>query len=681
MSTSSGKDNNDYQDDNGTRPPNHPLHIDDDDDDDNDTMEESTAMLQSFIQHQHDNNKNSNNNNNSRNDNDDGNDENNKASSPRSQARSLDQFMEDAYQEHAIISCWKQWQYTILMLSLGVANSSDASEILCISYILSDRVFIQDMLLQDDNEDSSWRGGLLAAAVFAGMLVGGLLVGTLGDWQGRRPMLLIGLILNMTAGLLSACAPNVISLAALRFFAGCGIGATVPPLFTLVAELAPPSRRGFYVTLCASFWMVGSIFVAVAAMLILSQDIKQQDPNDVNHILHPTNFFMISLQSVSAWRILAVVCAIPSAIGALLVYILVPESPRFLALQGNYGQALVSANSLSSALQYSGPPLHRWEMEEQYRTTSNAVTQQHPNTTNLNGEDENADGPLASILSTVRFIQLALIDFCISARKLYTPQLVTITCPLQMVWFSLSFGSYGLMTWINLLFFEVHLENVYFNALLFALSNLPGNLLTAYLMDRSGRSSLLVGSILSASASLLAFALFASSSTETAKAAPNTYGIVISACCFQCFTIAAWNTIDVMTSELFPTTVRSTGMGVCAASGRIGAMVAQFVNGALVGRPVRLLVVASITLAMGALTPFLLPSRGDMTGRPVHDDIEPNNPTSTTAGPININNHVTASSQQPNSSVGHPQGLSRRIGNGQSSYQQQPVSKDNRMIV
>lgn len=77
-----------------------------------------------------------------------------------------------------------------------------------------------------------------------------------------------------------------------------------------------------------------------------------------------------------------------------------------------------------------------------------------------------------------------------------------------------------------------------------------------------------------------------------------------------------------MTSELFPTTVRSTGMGVCAASGRIGAMMAQFVNGALVGRPVRLLVVASVTLAMGAMTPFLLPHRGDMTGRPVEDDFQ-----------------------------------------------------------
>lgn len=76
---------------------------------------------------------------------------------------------------------------------------------------------------------------MLAAAVFAGMLMGGLVVGTLGDWKGRRPMLIWGLYLNMTAGILSAMASNVFILAFLRMIAGIGIGATVPPLFTLTA--------------------------------------------------------------------------------------------------------------------------------------------------------------------------------------------------------------------------------------------------------------------------------------------------------------------------------------------------------------------------------------------------------------------------------------------------------------
>ena len=112
---------------------------------------------------------------------------------------------------------------------------------------------------------------MLAASVFGGMLVGGLVVGTLGDWKGRRPMLICGLCLNMIAGILSALSPDVFVLTFLRTIAGVGIGATVPPLFTLVAELAPPTKRGFCVTFCASFWMVGSVFVALVAILFLKE--------------------------------------------------------------------------------------------------------------------------------------------------------------------------------------------------------------------------------------------------------------------------------------------------------------------------------------------------------------------------------------------------------------------------
>src|SRR5210317_585611 len=58
-----------------------------------------------------------------------------------------------------------QWKYWGIILSCGIANSSDASEILCLSYILSDEVFASTIL-----EHTPWKGGLLAAAVFLGML-------------------------------------------------------------------------------------------------------------------------------------------------------------------------------------------------------------------------------------------------------------------------------------------------------------------------------------------------------------------------------------------------------------------------------------------------------------------------------------------------------------------------------
>ena len=166
------------------------------------------------------------------------------------------------------------------------------------------------------------------------------------------------------------------------------------------------------------------------------------------------------------------------------------------------------------------------------------------------------------------------------------------------------------------------MENVYWNALLFALSNLPGNVLSVTLMDRTGRTSLLIGSILASALSLVAFAYVAAidNDNNNGKTLPRGW-IVLAACSFQCFGIVAWNTIDVMTSELFPTEVRSTGMGICAATGRIAAMLAQFINGATVQHPTVLLLIAALTLAVGATTPALLPRGADKTGQVVADNV------------------------------------------------------------
>jgi MFS family permease len=218
--------------------------------------------------------------------------------------------------------------------------------------------------------------------------------------------------------------------------------------------------------------MVGSIFVALAAMFILE-------------------FMGLS------WRVLVATCAIPSVAGAILVHWVVPESPRFLALGSRHPEALHAANVLAQGMSYRGSLMTIEEMERSF-----PVHARKGQTPGLEGS--------GSVFSVMR---LALTEFAISAEKLYRPKIRQTTLPLQMVWFSLSFGSYGLMTWINALFVEVHLKNVYFNSLLFAVSNLPGNLLTAIWMDKVGRSSMLVSCVLLAATSLLAFGACGSSGT------------------------------------------------------------------------------------------------------------------------------------------------------------------------
>ena len=245
--------------------------------------------------------------------------------------RTIDEFLGILYREYKLRFnsedggrlVWRFRHYFPLpLLSLCIANSSDATEILMLSYLLANRTFRRDMLSDESDEDGdslSVKQAELAASIFFGMLIGGTLLGFLSDFIGRRPALLAGLVINATAGLFSSFSfltPTIALLTAWRFVAGIGIGATVPSLFSLTSEWCPKEVRGAVVTFVASFWMVGSLFVSGLGWVLFGRDL-QHDGQETNVV--PT------------WRIFAGLCAMPSALGAFMVYNYVPESPRFLA--------------------------------------------------------------------------------------------------------------------------------------------------------------------------------------------------------------------------------------------------------------------------------------------------------------------------------------------------------------
>lgn len=142
--------------------------------------------------------------------------------------RTIDAYLQNAVDEQQMLSSSSSsypWQYWVIFLSLGVANSSDATEVLCLSYILADDRFQQHFL---SSETATSSAGNLAAAVFLGMLIGGLCVGTAGDVYGRRPVLLTGCFVNATAGVVASGTSHLALLTLCRLVAGLGIGATVP---------------------------------------------------------------------------------------------------------------------------------------------------------------------------------------------------------------------------------------------------------------------------------------------------------------------------------------------------------------------------------------------------------------------------------------------------------------------
>mmetsp|Transcript_35220 Transcript_35220/g.71943 ORF Transcript_35220/g.71943 Transcript_35220/m.71943 type:complete len:595 (+) Transcript_35220:112-1896(+) len=537
--------------------------------------------------------------------------------------RSIDDFLSELYvykhrayygsrKRRLLRSCC---EIPLPLLALCIANSSDATEILMLSYLLADSRFREDMFSEDSS--SSMEGAeYLASSIFVGMLIGGTVLGFLSDRIGRRPALLLGLLTNSVAGMCSSLpifAPSFVSLTMWRFVAGVGIGATVPPLFTLASEWSSKEVRGVFVTAVASFWMVGSIFVSSLAWCLF-----QLDP----------------MHELPIWRVFAATCALPSLLGAWMVYNYVPESPRFYlaAEKCDYELAAKSCNQMAMLLN-----VHLDHEKEStllgaafdhravHPLTKDELFSHHQeNAANNFNSSENAHSPTnrAKMNQTIN----SSVD---SLRKLYSSQLLPrTTLPLQLLWFCLSFATYGITTWINTLFVEIQLENVYFNSFLFALSSLPGNIVSMVYSDRYGRKKMLIGSLIGAASGLVVFAttVYAGSRQENdgqSNTLMQTFVIVLCACAFQAFGTISWNTIDIITAEMFPTNVRSAGMGVCTATGRLGGILSQCINAKLIvdgsgSGAAWILVVASISLLFGAGMPLVLDR--DMTMEELRDD-------------------------------------------------------------
>ena len=150
------------------------------------------------------------------------------------------------------------------------------------------------------------RGEFIGALSYGpfGMMIGGLLGGFLGDRLGRRTALLGSVMIFSVLTFAIAFTNSLETLGALRFLAGVGLGGAMPNAATLASEYVPKKQRPFAVTLTIVCIPLGGVLAGELAARII-----------------PSH----------GWRALFVAGGIIPAVLAVVLWKVLPESPRYLS--------------------------------------------------------------------------------------------------------------------------------------------------------------------------------------------------------------------------------------------------------------------------------------------------------------------------------------------------------------
>ena len=105
-------------------------------------------------------------------------------------------------------------------------------------------------------------GGSLIALQMAGMLLGGVVWGVMGDRLGRKSTLFGSILVYSLANLLNAYVTTVPQYQWLRFIAGVGLAGELGAAITLVSESMPAQQRGYGTTVVAGVGVCGALLAA-----------------------------------------------------------------------------------------------------------------------------------------------------------------------------------------------------------------------------------------------------------------------------------------------------------------------------------------------------------------------------------------------------------------------------------
>ena len=188
-----------------------------------------------------------------------------------------------------------------------------------------------------------WHGFTTSSALI-GCIIGAFLSGVVASRLGRKKSLFIAGILFFLSALGSyypeflffekgvACKSLLVAFNLYRVLGGIGVGMASALCPMYIAEVSPANKRGTLVSWNQFAIIFGQLVVYFVNFLIIRSHASDPD--------------VVAWTNAIGWRVMFVSEAIPAAAFALLI-LLVPETPRFLALNGQDDKALTVLSNVN----------------------------------------------------------------------------------------------------------------------------------------------------------------------------------------------------------------------------------------------------------------------------------------------------------------------------------------------
>jgi MFS family permease len=148
----------------------------------------------------------------------------------------------------------------LLAASLGWAL--DAFDVMLYALVLSS--------LLADLSISTATAGLLGSLTLVASGIGGVLFGTIADRAGRRPAMILSILVYSVFTAACGFAQSVWQLGVFRFLLGLGMGGEWTSGAAIVSETWPDRHRGKAVALMQSSWAIGYAVAALVAAAMLT---------------------------------------------------------------------------------------------------------------------------------------------------------------------------------------------------------------------------------------------------------------------------------------------------------------------------------------------------------------------------------------------------------------------------